>query len=201
MSEFPGVSPTRVRALRLDSLSAWIEGVRRTPSPNQDARPGESDIEMLVLHGISLPPGSFGTPYVEALFRNELDPRLHPFFAEIASLRVSAHVLIRRDGELVQFVPFNRRAWHAGVSGYRGRDRCNDFSIGVELEGTDIVPYEEVQYAQLVNLIRVLRARWPAITRSNIVGHCDIAPGRKTDPGPSFDWRLLWAMLAMDTRN
>lgn len=182
--------------LGLDLASAWIEGVRRVPSPNCDARPVGCDVELLVIHGISLPPGVFGTPYVEALFTNVLDADKHPFFREIAGLRVSAHVLIRRTGECVQFVPFTSRAWHAGVSSHRGRAKCNDFSIGIELEGTDETAYTEAQYQTLVALSRLLRARWPRITRANIVGHCDIAPGRKTDPGPSFEWHRYWTMLA-----
>ncbi|MES0872913.1 1,6-anhydro-N-acetylmuramyl-L-alanine amidase AmpD [Sinimarinibacterium thermocellulolyticum] len=174
----------------------WLAGARRLPSPNCDARPPRERISLLVIHGISLPPGVFGGPWIDALFRNRLDASAHPYFAEIASLRVSAHLLIRRDGRLTQYVPFSRRAWHAGVSRFGGRERCNDFSIGIELEGTDTQPYTTRQYRRLARVIAQIRARYPAITPSRIVGHSDIAPGRKTDPGPSFDWQRLHALLA-----
>jgi AmpD protein len=147
------------------------------------------------VHGISLPEGEFDTPHVEALFCNRLDEGAHPSFAEIALLRVSAHVLIRRDGEPVQFVPFTRRAWHAGRSVHRGRENCNDFSIGIELEGSDFQPYEDCQYLQLAALSEALMATWPEIRTETIVGHCDIAPGRKTDPGPWFEWDKLRALI------
>jgi AmpD protein len=160
----------------------------RVPSPNCDARPNDTPISMIVLHGISLPPGEFGSDAIERLFTNRLDPAAHPFFATIATLRVSAHFLIRRDGALVQFVPCGLRAWHAGESAWRGRVRCNDFSIGIELEGSDDVAYAPAQYATLAPLIRALRRRYPI---TDIVGHTDIAPGRKTDPGPAFDWRRV----------
>jgi AmpD protein len=150
---------------------------------------------LIVIHSISLPEGNFGTPHVEALFCNCLDVDAHPSFPEIAALRVSAHALIRRDGGLVQFVPFTRRAWHAGVSCYHGRDCCNDFSIGIELEGCDWQPFEERQYQRLANLVRLLMGAWPAIGAHGLVGHSDIAPGRKTDPGPHFDWRKLRSLL------
>ncbi len=168
------------------------------PSPNQDARPDPDDISLLVLHGISLPPGEFGGDAIEDLFCNRLDPTAHPFFAEIHQLRVSAHLLVRRDGRLLQFVPFHRRAWHAGLSCWQGRDRCNDFAIGIELEGTDEVPYTEQQYAALDTVLPALMADYPGITRQRIVGHSDIAPGRKTDPGPAFDWHRLWRGLELN---
>jgi len=182
--------------LLLDATSGWLDGVRRVPSPNQDQRPPGSEPELIVVHAISLPAGHFGTHHVEALFCNCLDEQAHFTFPEIAGLRVSAHALIRRDGELIQFVPFTQRAWHAGVSCYQGRDCCNDFSIGIELEGCDWQPFEEAQYRRLAQLIRRLMAAWPVIDSDRVVGHSDIAPGRKTDPGPHFDWRRLHGLLA-----
>lgn len=176
-------------------LLADSPAVRFLPSPNQDDRPPGTAIELLVVHGISLPPGEFGGPWIDALFTNALDPAAHPYFAGIASLRVAAHALIRRDGEIVQYVPFHRRAWHAGVSSWRGRNGCNDFSIGIELEGTDDLPYTDVQYLRLVELARALTAAYPGITPEAIAGHSEVAPGRKTDPGPAFDWRRLRAGL------
>jgi N-acetyl-anhydromuramoyl-L-alanine amidase len=165
-------------------------------SPNQDARPAGVEPELLVLHGISLPPGEYGGPHIEQLFSNCLDPNEHPYFADIHELRVSAHLLVRRDGSVVQFVPFSRRAWHAGLSSFRGRDCCNDFSIGIELEGVDDEPYSDEQYAQLVPIISALRANYPALDTRAIAGHCDIAPGRKVDPGPAFDWLRLYDALS-----
>ncbi len=170
----------------------WLYPARHVPSPNQDARPPDQAVSLLVVHGISLPPGEFGGPYIEQLFTNTLRPDVHPFFAEIAHLRVSAHVLIRRDGAVVQFVPFHRRAWHAGVSQWRGRMRCNDFSIGVELEGTDVLPYTSEQYACLISLAEVVRSHYGI---SEIAGHCHIAPSRKTDPGAAFDWAYVRSRL------
>lgn len=177
--------------MTLDDEKSWIVGVPHCPSPNADERPGGACIDLLVVHGISLPPGVFNTPFVEALFCNQLDPEAHPYFKEVAHLQVSAHVFIRRSGEMIQFVPFNQRAWHAGESEFCGRTRCNDFSIGVELEGTDETPYTDIQYQQFIDLSRALMAAWPGITADRIVGHCDIAPGRKTDPGPCFDWNRV----------
>jgi len=158
------------------------------PSPNRDARPDGVDIRLVVVHGISLPPGEFGGSGIVELFSNRLDPAAHPYYATIADLRVSSHFLIRRDGALLQFVACRERAWHAGASCWNGRERCNDFSIGVELEGTDDLPYEDAQYETLGGLIDALRARYPI---EGVVGHSDIAPGRKTDPGPAFDWSRL----------
>lgn len=172
----------------LDLQTGWLSGVQRCPSPNHDERPAETPIDLLVIHGISLPPGRFGGPWIADLFTNRLDPEAHPYFAEIHQLRVSAHVLIRRDGEVVQFVPTTRRAWHAGLSCFAGRERCNDYSIGIELEGVDDAPYEDAQYVRLVDVTAALRRAYPRITPERIVGHSDIAPGRKTDPGPAFDW-------------
>jgi len=165
-----------------------LEGARFVASPNRDARPEGVTIELVVIHNISLPPGEFGGPGIEDLFLNRLDPAAHPYFAGVAHLRVSAHFLIRRDGGLTQFVPCTERAWHAGVSQWRGRERCNDFSIGIELEGADEIPFEDAQYASLARLITALKGRYPIVA---IAGHSDIAPGRKTDPGPLFDWRII----------
>lgn len=157
-------------------------------SPNCDGRPDDTPITLLVVHGISLPPGRFGGDAIARLFTNRLDPHAHPSFTAIADLRVSAHFLIRRDGRLVQFVACTQRAWHAGESSWRNRSRCNDFSIGVELEGTDTRPYTAAQYRALGRLARALMRRYPI---ADIVGHSDVAPGRKTDPGPAFDWARL----------
>jgi AmpD protein len=179
----------------------WLPGARRADSPNHEPRPPGTEISLLVIHGISLPPGKFGGPYIDALFGNTLDPSAHPFFAQLAGVRVSAHLLIRRDGETVQYVPFSRRAWHAGVSRFQGRERCNDFSIGIELEGTDDFPYSAAQYHRLAEIIGILRQHWPAISPSRIVGHSDIAPGRKTDPGPSFDWEKLRRLIKAENRS
>lgn len=182
--------------MKLDKKGAWILEARRCASPNCDPRPDGCSVDLVVLHGISLPPGEFGNAYVESFFCNCLDPGLHPYFAEIANLKVSAHLLIRRDGELVQFVPFSHRAWHAGESVFCGREQCNDFSIGIELEGTDDLPYEEAQYRCLIAVLSLLMRTWPEITSDRITGHSDIAPGRKTDPGPAFDWPRVRAALA-----
>ena len=160
----------------------------RVPSPNADERPPGVAVELVVIHAISLPPGRFGGDAIERLFTNTLVPDEHPYFRAISDLRVSAHFLIRRDGTLVQFVSCLRRAWHAGVSCWNGRERCNDFSVGIELEGCDERPFEQPQYARLGSLIAGLRSRFPI---ADIVGHSDIAPGRKTDPGPCFDWHRI----------
>jgi AmpD protein len=162
-------------------------------SPNCDARPPDTELTLLVVHGISLPPGEFGGDAIARLFTNRLDPAAHPYYGTIADLRVSAHFLVRRDGALVQFVACAQRAWHAGVSAWKGRERCNDYSIGVELEGADRVPYEDAQYAMLARLVRALRRRYPI---ADVVGHSDVAPGRKTDPGPAFDWPRLRRLTA-----
>lgn len=166
----------------------WLDTARRLESPNQDARPDPADIGLVVVHGISLPPGEFGGAWIDRLFTNTLDPDAHPYFAGISHLRVSAHVLVRRDGELVQYVAFDRRAWHAGVSSYRGRAVCNDFAIGIELEGTDTTPYTDAQYDRLNEVLAALFAAYPGLGPGRVVGHGDIAPGRKTDPGGSFEW-------------
>ena len=174
--------------LRLDPDSGWLDDVRRCPSPNHDQRPQGTEVDVLVIHAISLPPGRFGGDFIEQLFTNRLDPDAHPYFADIHQLRVSAHFLVRRDGELLQFVPTTRRAWHAGESLFQGRPRANDYAIGIELEGCDEQPFESAQYDVLRQLTRAIQAVYPAIDRGRIVGHSDIAPGRKTDPGPLFDW-------------
>lgn len=170
----------------------WLTGARRVPSPNCDARPDGMAVELLVIHNISLPPNQYGGPGIEQLFTNALNPDEHPYYAGIAQLRVSAHFLIRRDGEVVQFVSCNDRAWHAGVSSWCGRERCNDFSLGIELEGCDTEPFTDAQYDALARVALSMKARYPL---RDCQGHADIAPGRKTDPGPCFDWprfRLQW---------
>lgn len=179
----------------LDGGSGWLPRIRRVPSPNCDARPDPEDVSLLVIHNISLPPGRFGGLHVEELFTNRLDPKTHPYFAGIHQLRVSSHLFINRRGRVTQFVPLSQRAWHAGVSEFQGRSRCNDFSIGIELEGTDDRPFTRAQYARLVPLTKELMRRYPRITPKRITGHSDIAPGRKTDPGPHFDWKRYRAAL------
>ncbi|MGB0867840.1 MAG: 1,6-anhydro-N-acetylmuramyl-L-alanine amidase AmpD [Granulosicoccaceae bacterium] len=174
--------------LSYDPCSGWLSSARRCPSPNCDQRSGARPVSLLVVHGISLPPGEFGGPYIDQLFCNQLQPREHDYFAEVAHLRVSAHALIRRNGELVQYVPLHQRAWHAGQSCFQGCEGCNDYSIGIELEGTDELPYDERQYQCLAEFSQLMMQYFPAIDRQRIAGHSDIAPGRKTDPGPSFDW-------------
>lgn len=187
---------SQLRALAgVEPHTGWLAGARHVPSPNCDARPAGILPELLVIHGISLPPGGFGGPWIERLFTNDLPADAHPYFATIEGLRVSSHLLIRRDGEVVQFVPFNARAWHAGVSSYHGRERCNDFSIGIELEGTDELAYEPAQYRVLARVIRLLCAAYPGLSTQHLVGHSDIAPGRKSDPGDAFDWQRLRALL------
>lgn len=181
--------------MKVDVQTGRMEEAVQVPSPNFDERPEGARPELVVVHAISLPPGEFGGPWVDDLFTNRLDPGLHPYFREIADLRVSAHLLIGRDGRLVQYVPFHLRAWHAGASCWQGRERCNDFSIGIELEGCDEVPFEDVQYQRLAAAIAALRRAYPAIAPDAVAGHADIAPGRKTDPGPHFQWRRLWAAL------
>jgi AmpD protein len=185
---------------QVDTSTGLILGAEFHPSPHQDARPAGTAIELLVIHGISLPPGEFGGPWIERLFMGTLPADAHPYFKDIAALRVSAHLLIRRGGELVQFVPFHRRAWHAGASNYRGREACNDFSIGIEIEGDDATPYAALQYTALAGVSEALMRAYPGITPSQIVGHSDIAPGRKTDPGPAFDWARYRDILASQPR-
>jgi len=172
-----------------------IDIAQQIQSPNYDERPDPDDISLLVIHCISLPPQQFGNHYIEQLFCNRLNPAEHPYFKNVVQLKVSAHLLIKRDGELVQFVPFQKRAWHAGLSRYQGRERCNDFSIGIELEGTEAEPYTDQQYQQLAQVIELLLQRYSKLDKQRITGHSDIAPGRKTDPGPSFDWGRLFTLL------
>jgi AmpD protein len=176
--------------LQIDLESGLMRGARHVASPNFDARPEGASIDLIVIHGISLPPGEFGGPWIDRLFTNSLPPDVHPYFAEITGLRVSSHLVIARDGELTQYVSFNDRAWHAGRSSYQGRLECNDYSVGVELEGADSVPYEAVQYQVLAEAIAALCAAYPLMSTQRITGHSDVAPGRKTDPGTAFDWPL-----------
>lgn len=173
----------------------WLVPVRRSPSPNHNERPPGAEIRLLVIHNISLPPAQFGGGFIEDFFCNRLDAQAHPYFATIAPLTVSAHCLITRSGEAVQFVPFGRRAWHAGQSSYQGVANCNDYSVGIELEGTDDCPYTDEQYRCLGQVTRLLLAAYPTLQREHITGHSDIAPGRKTDPGPAFDWVLFRSQL------
>lgn len=187
---------TKAMRETVDTATGLMTGARFLPSPHCDARPAGIAIDLLVIHGISLPPGEFGGPWIERLFLGTLPKDTHSFFAEIAHLKVASHLLIRRDGELLQFVPFQLRAWHAGVSNFQGREACNDFSIGVEIEGTDEVPYEPAQYTRLAAVTRALMEIYPGITSARVVGHSDIAPGRKTDPGPAFDWARYRDILA-----
>lgn len=166
----------------------WLDCARHVPSPNCDERPPGENIPLVVIHNISLPPGDFGSCAVEDFFTNQLDKEAHPYYQGICDLKVSAHFFIRRDGEIIQFVPCTMRAWHAGASHWRGREKCNDFSIGIELEGTDDTPFTDDQYARLNELLAALRDTYPI---QAITGHSDIAPGRKTDPGPCFDWQRV----------
>ncbi len=182
-----------------------LPGAAYRASPNCDERPDLADLALIVVHNISLPPDTYGThpgapddSYIDELFLNRLDPAAHPYFESIAALRVSAHLCIFRDGRIHQYVPFDRRAWHAGASVWQGRTRANDFSIGIELEGSDSRPFTEAQYAALSATIQWLQARYPQLPRTAITGHSDIAPGRKTDPGPYFDWPRLRAALGLD---
>jgi N-acetyl-anhydromuramoyl-L-alanine amidase len=176
-----------------------LEGVRQVLSPHFDQRPAGVDADLIVIHGISLPPGQFGGPWIECLFAGNLPRDGHPYFAGIHGRRVSSHLLVRRDGEVVQFVPFRMRAWHAGASQYEGRAACNDFSIGIELEGTDDAPYEVAQYTATAQVIRALLSAYPLLAARRIVGHSDIAPGRKTDPGPAFHWSQLRESIGQHT--
>jgi AmpD protein len=181
--------------LHIDRTTGLLAGARQVLSPHFDARPAGVLPELLVVHGISLPPGEFGGPWIDRLFTGTLPGDGHPYFREITGQRVSAHALIRRDGQIVQYVPFGERAWHAGQSAYRGRSACNDFSIGVELEGTDDTPYTDAQYQALAALSAALLAAYPSLTEQAIEGHSDVSPGRKTDPGPSFEWARFRELL------
>jgi AmpD protein len=181
--------------MKLDTHNAWLTGVNHCPSPHCDDRPEGTEIELLVIHGISLPPRQFGGPFIDAFFTGTLNIETHPYFATIAHLKVSAHLLIRREGQITQYVSLQKRAWHAGVSCFAGRCRCNDFSIGIELEGCDDIPYTLQQYQQLAEVTRLLQQVWPKLTPERIVGHCHIAPERKTDPGPAFDWTKFYHLI------
>lgn len=174
--------------MHIDPSTGLLDAARYVPSPNCDDRPEGMPVDLLIIHNISLPPGEFGGPYIEQLFTNCLAPGAHPYFEAICHLQVASHLLIRRTGEIIQFVPFHKRAWHAGESAFAGRTRCNDFSIGIELEGADDIPFEAGQYDRLIEISRNLLQTYPGITSDRIVGHSDVAPGRKTDPGPAFDW-------------
>jgi N-acetyl-anhydromuramoyl-L-alanine amidase len=176
---------------RVHVATGLLEGARQVLSPHHDARPDGMAVDLLVIHNISLPPGEFGGPWIEQLFNGHLPAAAHPYFATIHGMRVSAHVLVRRDGEIVQFVPFHRRAWHAGASQFEGRAGCNDFSIGIELEGADEIAFEDAQYDSTRQVIEALLAAYPALSPTHVVGHSDVAPGRKTDPGAAFDWARL----------
>lgn len=176
-------------------VSGWLPSAMHFASPNFNARPQGSAISLLVIHNISLPPGQFGGGYVQSFFQNQLDSDAHPYFAEIAAMQVSAHLLIERTGAVTQFVGFDDRAWHAGQSVFAGRENCNDFSIGIELEGTDDTPYTNAQYTELVRISQLLIKAYPLINADRICGHDYIAPGRKTDPGPAFDWDYYFSLL------
>lgn len=173
----------------------WLSTAKAVNSPNSDLRSDESDVSLLVIHNISLPPGQFGSGHISELFRNNLNAEEHPYFAKISNLKVSAHLLIDRFGYVTQFVPFNKKAWHAGVSNFEGRSNCNEYSIGIELEGTDTDPYTDIQYARLGEISRFLMSIYPEIIERRVVGHSDIAPDRKTDPGSAFDWPYFRSLL------
>ena len=170
-------------------IDGWLQWAEYCPSPNFNLRPDDGDISLLVIHNISLPPGDFGSGHVQKFFQNKLEAQVHPYFETIADLKVSAHLFIERDGTVTQFVPFNARAWHAGSSSFAGVGDCNNYSIGIELEGTDDIPYSDAQYLALEKVSRQLLLTYPKLTPERIAGHSDVAPGRKTDPGPAFDWQ------------
>lgn len=178
----------------------WLEQAKHIYSPNQNSRPAKGVVSLIVIHSISLPPGEFGGEAIDQLFTNQLDPQIHPYFESIHTLKVSAHILIQRNGFITQYVPFQQRAWHAGCSCYQGKTNCNDFSIGIELEGTEKTPYMDAQYHSLSELIIVLVETYPTLSYQHITGHSDIAPGRKLDPGPHFDWVRLKHLLATHAR-
>ncbi len=181
--------------MQLNPDSGWIEGIAHVPSPNHSSRPEGTEIELIVIHNISLPPQRYDGEWITDLFCNRLDPDAHPYFKEIAHLEVSSHLLIRRDGSAIQYVPFTQAAWHAGQSCFNGRERCNEFSIGIELEGSDFEPFSEKQYEKLIKITNLLISHYPCIKKGNITGHSDIAPNRKTDPGPYFDWERYKKVL------
>lgn len=182
--------------MQVDQASGLMRGVTQIASPNCDARPPGVEADLIVVHGISLPPGEFGGPWIDRLFTNTLPADAHPYFREIAGLRASAHLLIRRTGAVTQYVRFTDRAWHAGKSSFGGREACNDFSVGIELEGTDTLAYEDTQYQVLAQVVAALCAAYPNLSPGAVVGHSDIAPDRKTDPGPAFDWPRARRLIA-----
>ena len=181
--------------MQINTGTGLLDECVQCPSPNKDIRPDKTPVELVVIHSISLPPGEYGGDYIEAFFQNKLDKNVHPYFEEIHTMQVSAHVLIKRNGTIIQFVPFHERAWHAGESNFQGRKCCNDFSIGIELEGTDTDSFEDVQYQKLATLTAELQQRYPEII-NNITGHSDIAPERKKDPGTGFDWNKFNRILS-----
>lgn len=181
--------------MQIDHSSGLLRDAAQIASPNCDARPAGVEPDLIVVHGISLPPGEFGGPWIHRLFTNTLPAGAHPYFAQIAGLRVSSHVVIRRDGSITQYVKFTDRAWHAGQSRFEGREACNDYSIGIELEGTDTDPYEQAQYDALASVVAALCEAYPSLSNARVVGHSDISPGRKTDPGPAFDWPLARRLI------
>jgi len=178
------------KRMQINTKTGLLDECKQCLSPNRDSRPENTTIDLIVVHSISLPPGEYGGEFIEHFFQNKLDKNTHPYFEEICEMQVSSHVLIKRCGEIVQFVPFHERAWHAGQSNFAGRERCNDFSIGIELEGSDSDVFEDIQYQQLAQLVSLLQKSYPAIT-DNITGHSDISPGRKKDPGTGFSWSQL----------
>ena len=182
--------------MKIETATGLLVGVRQVLSSHYDARPTGAVPELIVVHGISLPPEEFGGPWIDRLFTGGLPPEVHPYFRSLSIGRVSSHLLIRRDGQIVQYVPFGERAWHSGRSEYRGRPACNDFSIGIELEGADHIAYTDPQYEQLAAVIRALLAAYPTLSAEHIVGHSDVAPGRKTDPGPAFQWDRLRGLIS-----
>jgi N-acetyl-anhydromuramoyl-L-alanine amidase len=186
----------RATPLLIEPATGLLAGARQVLSPHFDARPKDVVPDLIVVHGITLPAGEFGTPWIDRLFAGDLPPDAHPSFPGSVGRRVSAHILIRRDGSITQYVPFGMRAWHAGVSQYQGRGACNDFSIGIELEGTDTIPYTDAQYESLAALVAALLATYQTLSAERIAGHSDIAPGRKTDPGPAFEWARFRHLLA-----
>ena len=182
--------------LEVDLDSGLMRGARQIASPNHDSRPAGVEADLIVVHGISLPPGEYGGPWIDRLFTNTLPADVHPYFAEIGALHVSSHLAVTRDGAVTQYVRFTDRAWHAGKSHFEGREACNDFSVGVELEGTDTQPYTAAQYDRLAEIVAALCAAYPRLSPARLVGHSDIAPGRKTDPGPAFDWPRARRLIA-----
>jgi AmpD protein len=182
--------------LRIDVQSGLLQGARQIASPNYDSRPPGVEADLIVVHGISLPPGEYGGDWIDRLFTNTLPAEAHPYFAEVCALRVSSHVVLNRQGAVTQYVKFTDRAWHAGKSMYQGREACNDFSVGIELEGTDTTPYEPAQYHALADVVAALCSTYPRLSPDRLVGHSDISSGRKTDPGPAFDWPRARRLIA-----